>query len=128
MTPPGNRPPTPDDLLAAARPLLDHLLDVLGRTPGGRAEAARFAREAADLADCYLWMLGPDGGAAAPRVWDDLAGAFELGAAAAELLEKWEFDRSPDAARAAPDVLAVAAEAQSTLLYAVADARMIQQD
>lgn len=230
-----------DDLLAAARPLLDHLIDVLGRTPAGRAEAARFAREFADLAravaaewdrspepappvpspilppqppppvaapvvrpagppprwrdfewtpapqpsaatpahttngvlsllplqllaarcrvkaeaarlvarrlsgepipeqaaleakadklpDCYLWMLGPDGGATAPRVWDDLAGAFDLGAAAAELLDKWERDGSADAVRVAPDVLAIAAEAQSTLLYAVADARMIQQD
>ena len=225
-----------DDLLAAVRPLLDHLIEVLGRTPAGRAEAARFAREFADLAravaaelerpveapappaepsrppipitpstapparwrpfewtpvspppvpvyapavngaltllplpvlatrcrvkadaarlvarrlagvgdvaaeqaalearagklpDCDLWMLGPNGGATAPRVWDDLAGAFDLGAAAADLLDKWGHDASPDSARTAPDVLAVAAEAQSTLLYAVADARMVQKD
>lgn len=234
-----------DELLAAARPLLDHFIEVLGRNPVARQEAAKFAREFADFAnafadalertpepatrvvepatrlvepvtrlehptppppldqpagpprwrsfewapappppshppagngalsllplrvlarrchvkaaaarlvvrrlagdavsdehvalvakadelpDCYLWMLGPDGGATSPKVWDDLAGAFELGAAAAELLDTWVLDRSPESVRAAPDVLAVAAEAQSTLLYAVADARKIQPD
>ncbi|HVK15161.1 MAG TPA: hypothetical protein VM597_40855, partial [Gemmataceae bacterium] len=50
MSAPGSRPPMSDEVLAAARPLLDHLLDVLGRTPAGRAEAVRFAREFADLA------------------------------------------------------------------------------
>jgi hypothetical protein len=226
-----------DDLLAAVRPLLDHLFEVLGRTPAGRAEAAKFAREFAELAralavelerpaessapvpaapappppttpattpapparwrpfewtpaapptvpaytppsngvlsllplavlatrcrvkadgarliarrlagddvaaeqavvearaarlpDCDLWMLGPHGGATASRVWDDLAGAFELGAAAAELLDRWGQEPPIDAARVAPEVLAIAAEAQSTLLYAVADARMVQKD
>lgn len=100
------------------------------RPPGwrdGPAEAALQARTAA-LPDCSLWMLNRDPVVTAPRAWDDLAGAFSAAADAALLVHAWDQSAGPAADRLAPRVLALAAEAQSVLLYAVADVRDVRMD
>ncbi|HEX4609448.1 MAG TPA: hypothetical protein VH092_14720 [Urbifossiella sp.] len=97
---------------------------------GGRdntAEAALQARAAA-LPDCNLWMLNHEPVVTAPRAWEDLAGAFSAAADAAGLLHAWEQSPGPVADRLAPKVLGLAAEAQSILLYAVADVRDVRMD
>ncbi|MBX9580987.1 MAG: hypothetical protein K2X87_11820, partial [Gemmataceae bacterium] len=65
---------------------------------------------------------------ALPRAWDDLAGAFAVAADAALMLHAWEEATGPLADRHAGRVLGLAAEAQSTLLYAVADVRDVKTD
>ncbi len=96
-----------------------------GRDAG--AEAALQARAAA-LPDCNLWMLNREPVVSAPRAWEDLAGAFSAAAEAALLLHGWEQSPGPVADRLAPKVLSLAAEAQSVLLYAVADVRDVRMD
>jgi hypothetical protein len=61
-------------------------------------------------------------------VWADLAGGFHTAAAAADLLAVCEAAPAALGERAAPDVLALAAEAQSVLWYAVADTQTVHQD
>jgi hypothetical protein len=91
------------------------------------AEAAAQARATA-LPDCNLWMLNHEPVVAAPRAWEDLAGAFTAAADACQLLHAWEQSAGPAADRLAPKVLGIAAEAQSVLLYAVADVRDVRMD
>lgn len=91
------------------------------------AEVAAQARAAA-LPDCNLWMLNHEPVVTAPRAWEDLAGAFSAAAEAALLLHAWEQSPGPVADRLAQNVLKLAAEAQSVLLYAVADVRDVRMD
>ncbi|MBX9623979.1 MAG: hypothetical protein K2X82_09240 [Gemmataceae bacterium] len=101
-----------------------------GELDGARDAAAEadVQRRAARLPDCKLWMLDRDPVVALPRAWDDLAGAFAVAADAALLLHAWEESAGPLADRHAGRVLGLAAEAQSTLLYAVADVRDVKVD
>jgi hypothetical protein len=80
-------------------------------------------RRAHNLPDCFIWLLSRETSPRPPRVWEDLAGAFNAAAAAAELLDAWH--RTAPAARSplTSDVLHTVAEVQSTLRSAVADAR-----
>ena len=91
------------------------------------AEAAA-TRRADSLPDCNLWMLTREPVVTAPRAWEDLAGAFSTAADAALLLHAWELSPAPIAERHASRVLGLAAEAQSVLLYAVADVRDVKVD
>ncbi|MBN9521602.1 hypothetical protein J0H58_24305 [bacterium] len=110
----------------ACRLVARRLTDPPGaRDPG--AEAALQAR-AAGLPDCNLWMLNREPVVTAPRAWDDLGGAFAAAAEASLLLHAWEQSPGPVADRLAPVVLGLAAEAQSVLLYAVADVRDVRMD
>jgi hypothetical protein len=101
-----------------------------GDPHGGRDNAAEMAIQvrAASLADCNLWMLNREPVVAAPRAWEDLAGAYCAAADASLLLRAWEDSPGPVADRLAPRVLGLAAEAQSVLLYAVADVRDVRMD
>jgi hypothetical protein len=78
--------------------------------------------------DCHLWMLARDPIVTAPRAWEDLAGAYGVAAEAVLMMRDWEQSPPALAARLAPRVLALAAEAQSVLLYAVADVRDVRVD
>lgn len=91
------------------------------------AEAALQARAGA-LPDCNLWMLNHEPVVTAARAWEDLAGAYSAAADALLLLHAWELSPGPNADRLAPKVLGLAAEAQSVLLYAVADVRDVRMD
>ncbi|HYH65504.1 MAG TPA: hypothetical protein VD866_12480 [Urbifossiella sp.] len=91
------------------------------------AENALQARAMA-LPDCNLWMLNHDPVVTAPRAWDDLAGAYTAAADALVLLHAWEQSPGANADRLAQRVLSLAAEAQSVLLYAVADVRDVRMD
>ena len=113
-------------------------LPLIARRCRGKAEAARLVAQAPTavdrvaaneliarvgaLPDCFLWMLDPgEYYSDRPKVWTDLAGAFETAAAAAELLHLWDFLPEQDARRAARDVLYLAAESQAVLFTAVSD-------
>jgi hypothetical protein len=85
-------------------------------------------RQADALPNCFLWMLTSSPPTSAPRVWTDLAGAFDTAAAAADLLAAWVQTPEAIVSRSAAEVLALAAEAQSILYYAVADARTVRMD
>lgn len=85
-------------------------------------------RRATALPDCKLWMLDRDPVVSAARAWDDLAGAFAVAADAALLLHAWLESPAPLAEKHASRVLGLTAEAQSTLLYAVADVRDVKVD
>ena len=78
-------------------------LSVIARRCQLKAEAARvvalrkrgqlalagsddLVRRAGGLPDCDLWMLHPGDYVDAPKAWEDLAGAFAVGAEAADLL------------------------------------------
>lgn len=78
------------------------------------------------IPDCGLWMLDPHGYPKSKAVWDDLAGGFQVVATAADLLRAWAAS-GPDLA-AGQEVLTHAAEAQSMLLYAVADVGWVTRD
>ncbi len=92
------------------------------------AAEAVVTRRADALPDCNLWMLTREPVVTAPRAWEDLAGAFATAADAALLLHAWEQSPAPLAERHASRVLGLAAEAQSVLLYAVADVRDVKVD
>ena len=86
-------------------------------------------RQAAALPDCDLWMLHPGDYVDAPKAWDDLAGAFAVGAEAANLLAV--LAELPDglAERHRERVLYAAAEAQAMMWAAVLDVhRRIDND
>ncbi|HET6572748.1 MAG TPA: hypothetical protein VFG68_04030 [Fimbriiglobus sp.] len=103
----------------------------LSAEPVGAFEEADLTHRAAVLPNCFLWMLDPrytPPSVAPPKVWADLAGGFHTAAAAADLLAACEQAPAGLAERATPDVLALAAEAQSVLWYAVADTQTVQQD
>ena len=80
------------------------------------------------LPDCHLWMLARDPFVTTPRAWEDLVGAYGVAGEAVLMMRDWEQSPPPLAARLAPRVLALAAEAQSVLLYAVADVRDVRVD
>lgn len=64
------------------------------------------------LPDCDLWMLHPGDYVEAPKAWDDLGGAFAVGAEAADLLA---------ALKELPDALAE--RHRERVLYAIAEAQ-----
>jgi hypothetical protein len=70
------------------------------------------AVRASALPDCELWMIYPGDYTDAPKVWDDLGGAYAVGAEAAELLAL---------VRELPEALAV--RHRERVLYAVAEAQ-----
>jgi hypothetical protein len=74
-------------------------------------------KKAAELPDCGLWMLTGSGFNTAPIVWDNLAGAYEAAAIACELMDR-VLPRNDIGLEIG---LNLAAESQSTLLYAVVD-------
>ncbi len=82
--------------------------------------------QAEQIPDCGLWMLDPHGYPKSKAVWDDLAGGFQVVAAAADLLRAW-VGNGPEIA-VGQEVLTHAAEAQSMLLYAVADVGWVSRD
>ena len=92
------------------------------------AAEAELMRRAAALPDCALWMLIREPVVVASRTWRDLAGAYSTAAEAALLLREWLQAPPPLAEKHALRVLSLAAEAQSVLLYAVADARDVKVD
>ena len=69
-------------------------------------------RRAGGLPDCDLWMLHPGDYVDAPKAWDDLGGAYAVGAEAAELLS---------VLKELPDGLAE--RHRERVLYAVAEAQ-----
>lgn len=89
---------------------------------------ADVSRRADALPGCNLWMLTREPVVTAPRAWQDLGGAFATASEAGQLLHAWEQAPPALAERHAPRVLALAAEAQSVLLYAVADVRDVKLD
>ncbi len=80
------------------------------------------------LPDCPLWMLAEPPIVTHSKTWDQLRGAYFAASAAAAVLHAWT--SAPDSFRSqnAPEILALAAEAQSLLMYAVADTRGVRQD
>ena len=78
------------------------------------------------IPDCGLWMLDPHGYPKSKAVWDDLAGGFQVVAATADLLRMW-VGNGPDLT-VGQEVLTHSAEAQSMLLYAVADVGWVSRD
>ncbi len=124
-------PPVPSGLTLAPFPTVAtrcRLKAEAARVVGDWDAGGELIRRAKAVSDCYLWMLDRDQPARPARVWEDLAGGFAAVAAAADLLTGW--DRLPESARGrwADRVLHLAAEAQSTLRSAVADARPGYQD
>jgi len=85
-------------------------------------------QRATALPDCHLWMLARDPIATAPKTWEDLAGAYATAAEAMLMIRDWEQSPAAISSRLAPRVLSLAAEAQSVLLYAVADVRDVRVD
>jgi hypothetical protein len=100
-----------------------------GTAPLECPEELDLRARAAALPDCPLWMLGEPPVITIRRVWDELAGAYAAAADAAELLITWS--HIPDTqlrSQLAAEILALAAEAQSLLMYAVAETRGVRQD
>lgn len=125
----------PLPILAARCRLKADAADLIARRlsgePVGSVEEADLIRRAAALPNCFLWMLDPRYTpplVSSPKVWTDLAGAFSTAAAAADLLAAREGAPVGVGERVTPDVLPLAAEAQSVLWYAVADTQTVQQD
>jgi len=92
------------------------------------AAAAEVVRRAQALPDCHLWMLTRDPVVTAAKAWEDLSCAYAAAADAAMMLRDWEQAPPPLAIRHASRVLGLGAEAQSVLLYAVADVRDVKVD
>ncbi|MFO0938941.1 MAG: hypothetical protein U0798_20755 [Gemmataceae bacterium] len=80
-------------------------------------ESVPLFKKAAELPDCGLWMLTGSGFNITPGVWENLAGAYEAAAVACELMDKV----LPRTDTGLEIGLNLAAESQSTLLYAVVD-------
>lgn len=95
-----------------------------GTVPAAEEDDLRVQADA--IPDCGLWMLDPHGYPKSKAVWDDLAGGFQVVATAADLLRAWAAG-GPDLA-VGQEVLTHAAEAQSMLLYAVADVGWVTRD
>jgi hypothetical protein len=90
------------------------------------AEEMALRKQAEQIPDCGLWMFDPDGSPRSKAVWDDLAGGFLVAAAAADLLRAWTATGAD--LTCGQEVLTLAAEAQSMLLYAVADVGWVSRD
>ncbi len=78
-------------------------------------------RRAAGLPDCDLWMLHPGDYVDAPKAWDDLGGAFAVGAEAAELLAVLKELPEGLAERHRERVLYAVAEAQAMMWAGLLD-------
>ena len=91
----------------------------LDRYDGPTADALHARAGAVGRFD--LWPLFPGDYVTAPRAWDDLAGAFDTAAAAAEMLVALAALPEGLAARHRRQALYLAAEAQGLLLAAAAD-------
>ncbi|MDY3556288.1 hypothetical protein R5W24_005451 [Gemmata sp. JC717] len=96
---------------------------VAARKRGDAAPHDDLVRRAGAVPDCDLWMLHPGSYADAPKAWDDLAGAFAVGAEAADLLAALEGLPEPLASRHREQVLYAAAEAQAVVWAGVLDVR-----
>ncbi|MFO0851544.1 MAG: hypothetical protein U0871_23740 [Gemmataceae bacterium] len=96
--------------------------------PYAGPDEAELRQRADALPDCFLWMLADRPLVPSPRVWADLAGAYSTAAAGAELLAAWEALPAAAQERHQEEVLRLAAEAQSLLMYAVSDTRGVRQD
>ena len=113
-------------------------LSVIARRCQLKAEAARvmaarkrghnslpspddLVKRAGSLPDCDLWMLHPGDYVDAPKAWEDLAGAFAVGAEAADLLAV--LNELPDglAERHRERVLYAVAEAQAMMWAGLLD-------
>jgi len=101
---------------------------ILDATNWDDAKEDELHQRSQGLPDCHLWMLARDPIVSSARAWEDLAGAYSTAAEAVLMLRDWEQAPPPLAARHAPRVLGLAAEAQSVLLYAVADVRDVRVD
>lgn len=86
-------------------------------TPDEPDESAPLFKKSAELPDCGLWMLTGSGFNTTPGVWENLAGAYEAAAVACEMMDK-VLPRNDSGLEIG---LNLAAESQSTLLYAVVD-------
>ncbi len=78
-------------------------------------------RRANALPDCDLWMVHPGDYVEAPKAWDDLGGAFAVGAEAAEMLAVLRELPKPLAERHRERVLYAVAEAQSMMWSGILD-------
>lgn len=102
---------------------------VAARTRGGPTlPPDDLIRQAGVLPDCDLWMLHPGDYVDAPKAWDDLAGAFAVGAEAASLLAI--LNELPDALaeRHRERVLYAGAEAQAMMWSGVYDVHRYRLD
>ncbi len=97
-----------------------------GAAADTHADESALRKQAEVYPDCGLWMFDPDGYPRSKAVWTDLAGGYEVCAAAADLLRAWA-GSGPDMQHG-QEVLTAAAEAQSMLLYAVADVGWVSRD
>lgn len=122
--------PLPLATVAARCRLKAAAAKIMARKAGGATDTATeeetLRKQADDIPDCGLWMLDPHGYPKSKAVWDDLAGGFLVVATAADLLRAWA-GNGPDLA-VGQEVLTHAAEAQSMLLYAVADVGWVSRD
>jgi len=98
-----------------------------GQTFDPTEESHLFQRAAA-ISNCYLWILAKAPLHGDPRIWEELAGAFDTAAAMSELLALHEQAPPELIGPSAAEVYALAAEAQSILLYAVAATQSVRQD
>jgi hypothetical protein len=74
-------------------------------------------KKASELPDCGLWMLTGSGFNTSPTVWENMAGAYEAASYACDLMDR-VLPRNDVGLEIG---LNLAAESQSTLLYAVID-------
>lgn len=122
--------PLPLTTVAARCRLKSAAAKIMSRKAAGATDTAAeedaLRTQADAIPDCGLWMLDPHGYPRSKAVWDDLAGGFQVVAAAADLLRVWA-SNGPDLA-VGQEVLTHAAEAQSMLLYAVADVGWVTRD
>lgn len=122
--------PLPLSTVAARCRLKAAAAKLMARKAGGATDTANeedaLRKQADDIPDCGLWMFDPHGYAKPKATWEDLAGGFAVVATAAELLRLW-VGNGPDLT-VGQEVLTHAAEAQSMLLYAVADVGWVSRD
>jgi hypothetical protein len=91
-------------------------LDAEGRTLTSESRF-EWIRRSNEMKNCRLWMF--DVKPLPSLLWQNLAGAYDAAAAAADLLAAWEREEDPSEERTS-DVLHLAAEAQA-VLYAAND-------
>lgn len=134
--PPTPRPPTPAD--EVERGVVPTDLAIIARRCQLKSEAARYIaarkcggiptttpedliRRAAESPDCDLWMLHPGDYVDAAKAWEDLGGAFAVGAEAANLLAVLKELPDALAERQRERVLYAVAESQAMLWAGVLD-------
>jgi hypothetical protein len=117
---------TPTDLMVIARRCQlksEAARELAARKSGGDpiTTPEELIRRAAGLPDCDLWMLHPGDYVDAPKAWEDLGGAFAVGAEAAELLAVLKELPNGLAERHRECVLYAVAEAQALMWAGVLD-------